>query len=124
MDNPRLLIADDDADFRDFLNEELTNAGFSVTTVANGADAIVNVAEQTFDMILLDMMMPGMDGIQVIRVLKKIAPRLPVLGLSGYVGRGYMAQATDLNVLTLTKPVVISNLVEEINAALKTAHNG
>ena len=124
MDNPRLLIADDDADFRDFLNEELTNAGFSVTAVANGADAIVYVTEQTFDMILIDMIMPGMDGIQVIRVLKKVAPHLPILGISGYVGRGYLAQAADFNVPTLTKPVVIANLVEEINAVLKTARNG
>jgi CheY-like chemotaxis protein len=117
---PKLLIADDDADLRDFLKEELTNVGFNVSTVGNGADAIVRAAEQSFDLILLDMLMPGLDGIQVIKVLRKIAPHVPIIGLTGYVGRGYMAQAMDLDVTTLTKPIVVTNLIEEINATLKT----
>ncbi len=116
---PRLLIADDDADLRDFLKDELTSAGFSVFTVGNGADAIVKVAEQPFDLILLDMLMPGLDGVQVIKVLRKISPDVPIIGLTGYVGRGYMAQALDLDVTTLTKPIVIDNLIEEINATIK-----
>jgi CheY-like chemotaxis protein len=116
----KLLIADDDANLRDFLKEELTNAGFTVTTVGNGADVIVKAAEQPFDMILLDMLMPGLDGIQVIRVLRKITPSIPIIGLTGYVGRGYMAQAMDLDVTTLTKPIVVPELIKEINDTLKT----
>jgi CheY-like chemotaxis protein len=114
----KLLIADDDADMRDFLRDELINAGFSVSTVSNGADAIVKVTEQPFDLILLDMLMPGLDGIQVIKVMKKIAPQIPIIGLTGYVGRGYMSQAMDLDVITLTKPIVVSGLIEEINSTL------
>ncbi|MCJ7530232.1 MAG: response regulator [Anaerolineales bacterium] len=116
----KLLIADDDANLRDFLKEELTNAGFTVTTVGNGADVIVKAAEQPFDMILIDMLMPGLDGIQVIRVLRKITPSIPIIGLTGYVGRGYMAQAMDLDVTTLTKPIVVPELIKEINDTLKT----
>ena len=115
----KLLIADDDADLRDFLRNELTNIGYSLVTVGNGADAIIKVAEQSFDIILLDMLMPGLDGIQVIKVLQKIAPQIPIIGLTGYVGRGYMAQALDLNVITLTKPIIVSNLVEEIESIIK-----
>jgi len=117
---PRLLIADDDADLRDFLKDELTHAGFNVFTVGNGADAIVKAAEQQFDLILLDMLMPGLDGIQVIKVLRKIVPNVPIIGLTGYVGRGYMAQAMDLDVTTLTKPIVVSTLIEEINTTLES----
>jgi len=117
---PKLLIADDDGDLRDFLKEEFTNAGFSVTAVGNGADAIVKAAEQSFDIILLDMLMPGLDGIQVIRVLRKITPNIPIVGLTGYVGRGYMAHAMDLDVTTLTKPIVVSELIKEINDTLAT----
>jgi CheY-like chemotaxis protein len=116
----KLLLADDDADMRDFLKDELTNAGFTVTTVGNGADAIVKAAEQPFDMILLDMLMPGLDGIQVIRVLRKITPSIPIIGLTGYVGRGYMAQAMDLDVTTITKPINVPELIKEINDTLKT----
>jgi len=115
----KVLIADDDADLRDFLRDELVSAGYTVITVGNGADAIVKVAEQEFDIVLLDMLMPGLDGIQVIKVLHKIAPQLPIIGLTGYVGRGYMAQAMDLNVITLTKPIIVSNLIEEMEGLLK-----
>lgn len=114
---PRLLIADGDANLRDFLQEELTYAGFSVVTVCNGAEVIDAIAEPTFDVILLDLSLPGMDGIELIKTLKKTGPNIPILGLTGYVGRGYIAQALELGVSTLTKPVIISNLIEEINAA-------
>jgi DNA-binding response OmpR family regulator len=114
----KLLVIDDDTNLLNFLSEELTEAGFGVQTVDNGADAIVLVAEQNFDLILLDMLMPGLDGIQVVRVLRKVAPGVPIIGLTGYVGRGYMSQAMDLGVNILTKPVVFSELVKEIQETI------
>ncbi|MBI9047233.1 MAG: response regulator [Anaerolineaceae bacterium] len=113
----RILIVDDDTNLLNFLEEELIDAGFEVSTLDNGADAIVSAAENQFDLILLDMLMPGLDGIQVVRVLKKVSPGIPIIGLTGYVGRGYMSQAMSLGVSIMTKPVEISFLVEEINKA-------
>jgi CheY-like chemotaxis protein len=118
-----VLIIDDDTNLLNFLSEELTDASFSVKTIDNGADAIVLAAEQTFDVILLDMLMPGLDGIQVVRVLKKVAPKVPIIGLTGYVGRGYMSQAMDLGVTILTKPVVFADLTKEIDEAIKAKQN-
>jgi DNA-binding response OmpR family regulator len=115
----KILIIDDDTNLLKFLSEELTDAGFTVRTVDNGADAIIISAEQHFDMILLDMLMPGLDGIQVIRVLRKVTPGVPIIGLTGYVGRGYMSQALDLGVSILTKPIVFSELAKEIEEKLK-----
>jgi two-component system cell cycle response regulator CpdR len=115
----KLLIADDDADLRDFLCNELTNIGYSLVTVGSGAEAITKATEQSFDVILLDMLMPGLDGIQVIKILRKIAPQVSIIGFTGYIGRGYMVQALDLNVITLTKPIIVSNLVEEIESIIK-----
>ena len=114
----RILIAEDDGDVRLFLQEELADAGFIVSSVGNGADAIVAAAEEPFDLYLLDMLMPGLDGIQTIRVLRKITPNVPIIGLTGYVGLGYMAKAAAYGVICLAKPVVISDLVKEINEAL------
>ncbi len=85
---PKILIAEDDADVRLFLQEELTDAGFTVTGVGDGADAVVVAVEESFDLYLLDMLMPGLDGIQTIRVLKKVTPAVPIIGLTGYVGLG------------------------------------
>lgn len=115
----RLLIADDDVDLCEFLENELSQAGFIVTTIRNGADPIVSTAEHPFDLIILDMFMPGLDGIQAIRVLRKISPDVPIIGLTGYVGHGYMSQATDYGGC-LNKPVIMSELINEINETLTT----
>jgi CheY-like chemotaxis protein len=118
---PRILFAEDDADLREFLKEELTDAGYDVTAVGNGADAVLLAADTHYDLCLFDMLMPGLDGIQTIRLVRKLAPGVPVLGLTGYVGRGYMAQAADLDVVCLSKPVDMQKLLEEMGAALAPA---
>ena len=118
---PKILIAEDDADVRLFLQEELTEAGFTVTGVSDGADAVVVAVEESFDLYLLDMLMPGLDGIQTIRVLKKVTPDVPIIGLTGYVGLGYMAQASAYGVICLPKPVVMADLIREINEAIHSA---
>ena len=119
---PKILIAEDDADVRLFLQEELTEAGFTVTGVGDGADAVVVAVEESFDLYLLDMLMPGLDGIQTIRVLKKVTPDVPIIGLTGYVGLGYMAQASAYGVICLPKPVVMADLIQEINEAIQSAN--
>ncbi len=119
---PKILIAEDDADVRLFLQEELTEAGFTVTGVSDGADAVVVAVEESFDLYLLDMLMPGLDGIQTIRVLKKVTPDVPIIGLTGYVGLGYMAQASAYGVICLSKPVVMADLIKEITEAIQSAN--
>ncbi len=121
---PKILIAEDDADVRAFLQDELKDAGFTVTGVDNGADAVVAAVEGTFDLYLLDMLMPGLDGIQTIRVLKKVTPDVPIIGLTGYVGLGYMAQASAYGVICLAKPVVTADLIREINEAVGSRSSG
>ena len=115
----KLLIAEDERDLRNFLRDELTDAGFTVTAVKDGAEAVVNAVDQHYDLFLLDMMMPGLDGIQTIKVLRKIASGVPILGLTGYVGQGFMSQASAYGVNCLSKPVAISDLIKEINEALR-----
>ena len=117
----KLLIVDDDMNLLSFFLEELTQAGFDVSTKDNGADAIIAAVDEKFDLVLLDMLMPGLDGIKVTRVLRKVAPDLPIIGLTGYVGRGYLTQAMGLGVPILTKPVVMSDLITEINRVLDKA---
>lgn len=114
----KILVAEDEADLRNFLRDELASQQFTVMAVGNGADAIVAAAEDRFDLYLLDMFMPGLDGIQVIRVLRKLTPQIPILGLTGHVGRGYMAQASGYGITCLSKPVQIDQLVAEIKEAL------
>lgn len=120
----RLLIADDQKDILETLRDELTDAGFYVKTADNGADAMVIAAEERFDLFLLDMYMPGLNGIQAIKVLKKLAPRTPIIGLTGYLGRGYMAEAAALGVTCLSKPIAINDLLDEVNETLALVKAG
>lgn len=114
----KILLADDEQDVRNFLSDALSDHGFSVTAVANGAEAIVAAVDGHFDLYLLDMLMPGLDGIQVTKVLRKVTPDVPVVGLTGHLGRGFMAQASAYGVTCITKPVRIETLVAEIHDQL------
>ncbi|MCB0113091.1 MAG: response regulator [Caldilineaceae bacterium] len=114
----RILVVEDEKDVRELLQEELIDAGFSVKAVKDGVEAIVTAAEQSFDLVLLDMLMPGLDGIQTLKVLQKIEPNMPIIGLTGYVGRGYMAQASAYGVTCLSKPLDIDELLREVNEVI------
>ena len=113
-----LLIVDDDPDLSEFLKEELARIGYQVTAVRCGNDAVIATQQQHFDLLILDMLMSGMDGIQVIKSVRLLKPGLPILGLTGYLGRGYLTQAERLGVKCLAKPVIISDLVDEIQSLL------
>jgi CheY-like chemotaxis protein len=116
----KILLAEDDSDVRLFLRDELTELGFKVTAVHNGGEAVIAAVDEAYDLYLLDMMMPGMDGIQTIRVLRKVTPNVPIVGLTGYVGRGYMSQASAYGVICLSKPIQIDELAREISEVTKT----
>lgn len=116
----KVLLAEDEQDVRQFLKDELSDNGFKVAAVANGGDAVVAAVEDTYDLYLLDMMMPGLNGIQAIQVLRKITPNVPIIGLTGYVGRGYMSQASAYGVTCLSKPIDIDQLLKEINDTVKS----
>ena len=103
----RILIVDDERDNREVLEIILTREGFLVLTVASGEEALASVAQQPPDLILLDIMMPGMTGYQVATALKrnpatKDIPIIMVSALSGHGARklALSAGAEDL----LTKP--------------------
>lgn len=116
----KILLADDNPDLRAFLRDELSEQHFTVTAVSNGAEAVVAAADDKYDLYLLDMLMPGLSGIQTIHVLRKLTPSVPILGLTGHVGQGYMSQASAYGVICLSKPIHIEELIREIDEATKT----
>jgi DNA-binding response OmpR family regulator len=116
----KILIAEDDTDLRFFLSDVLTDHHFKVTAVSNGAEAVVAAVDEPYDLYLLDMMMPGLNGIQTIHVLRKLTPDVPILGLTGHLGQGYMSQASAYDVICLSKPIQIDELVREVSEAAGT----
>ena len=77
----RILIVEDDADTQYLLGQVLERQGYQVTTAANGWEALLQVDQGTFDLILLDLMMPGLDGAKFLSILRNYAARsaVPVL---------------------------------------------
>src|SRR5262245_23059610 len=81
---PHLLVVDDDARLRDLLRRYLSENGFRVTVAADADEARAQLASFTFDLIVLDVMMPGDSGLDLTRQLRSVGPtpRLPVLLLT------------------------------------------
>lgn len=78
-----ILIVDDDARMRDLLREHVTRMGYSVETAANGAEALSAVQRQRPDLVLLDLRMPGMNGLDVLKGIRDIDRTIPVMMVSG-----------------------------------------
>ena len=80
----QILIADDDLSMRQALAESLESCGFEVETAENGADALQKFQKGKFEVVVTDMRMPKMTGMDVLRGIKKIAPRTPVILITAY----------------------------------------
>jgi DNA-binding NtrC family response regulator len=116
-----VLLVDDEVDFVDVLAERLEARGLKVEAAEDGETALVKAGERTFDAILLDMAMPGLDGIQTLSGLLEINPDLQVILLTGQATLRQAVEAMKLGALDLLeKPVEIEMLVAKIeDAALR-----
>lgn len=114
----RLLIVDDESRFLEAIATRLRKRGFDVATATNGADAIAKARNEKFDIALLDLKMPGMDGSEVLRVLKHEHEFLEVVILTGH---GSLESAVELTKLGafgyLPKPYELEKLLETLKEA-------
>src|ERR1041384_2560337 len=111
MAKPRVLIVEDDSDVRRLFAIGLNQRGFEVKLASNGADAVERIRSEKPDVILLDWLMPLMDGGQMLDHLGDGAAKIPIIVISGEPAH----DALDPRVQSwLTKPVTIDDLVTEI----------
>jgi DNA-binding response OmpR family regulator len=80
----RILVVDDESSVRFLLSEELAQHGYEVSTAASGEEALAMLEQATFDLMLLDLKMPGMDGIAVMRAARYLAPQTVVVMLTAH----------------------------------------
>jgi DNA-binding NtrC family response regulator len=118
MDGLRVLIVDDEEELVSALVERLNLRGFAASGVTTGADALAFLEREECDVVLLDVKMPGLGGLEVIRRIKEEHPGLEVVLLTGHgsvrsVEEGMALGAFDY----LMKPVKIDNLVRVLSAA-------
>lgn len=110
-----VLLIDDDLEYLDILSERLTIRGMEVATAESGVAALDLVRKSYFDVLVLDLQMPTMDGLQVLEQLAAIKPEQPVLLLTGHATVAKGVQAMKLGAADVVeKPVNIRELVEKI----------
>jgi DNA-binding NtrC family response regulator len=111
MDRPRVLVVDDEGDIRTLLQDALTPSGYQVTTAGTGTEAIQLVKSQLFDVALLDIRMPEMDGLQLLREIKRHDPAIEVVIMTGYPTVQSAVEALKEGAYDyLPKPLIIDEL--------------
>jgi two-component system OmpR family response regulator len=118
MSDEKILLVDDEQEFTHVLAERMKARGLTVVTAANGSDALEKAEGEAFDAIILDMMMPGMDGIETLKRLRKINPDLQIIMLTGHATLKAGLDAVKLGAMDfLEKPADIQKLMEKIKEA-------
>ncbi len=116
----KVLLVDDEQDFVEVLAERLRTRGLTVDTAVTGLTAVVKAEETRFDAIVLDMAMPGMDGIETLERLLELNPDLQVILLTGRATLEQAVTAIKLGALDLLeKPAELDTLVKKIEDAAR-----
>jgi len=113
-----VLLIDDEEQFLKVLGERLETRGLQVNTVTSGEDALTLIDDKNYDAIILDLAMPGIDGIETLKLLKEKNPDLEIIMLTGHatVQKGIEAMKLGAEDF-LEKPVELSVLLERISEA-------
>ncbi len=114
----KVLLVDDEEKFRVALSKQLSVRGYEVLDVSNGEDAVKAVRHQNPEVVILDQKMPGMDGIQTLKELKKVRPEIQVIMLTGFVSTESARITGKHDVFHyLGKPCDLDELITAIDAA-------
>lgn len=111
---PRILLAEDEEAMRTYLERALTNAGYDVSTVDRGTEAIPMLEAEQFDLLLSDIVMPEMDGIELAQRCAEISPRTKVMFITGFAAVSLRASREQPHAKVLSKPFHLRDLVLEV----------
>ncbi|MEM7689998.1 MAG: response regulator [Pseudomonadota bacterium] len=111
---PRILLAEDEEAMRAYLARALSNAGYRVESVDRGTDAIPLLETEDFDLLLSDIVMPEMDGIELAQRCAEISPRTKVMFITGFAAVSLRASREQPTAKVLSKPFHLRDLVLEV----------
>jgi two-component system, OmpR family, response regulator len=118
MDKFRVLIVDDEDDFRETLSLRLRNRKFIVDVAQSGEKALELLSNQDFDVIILDVLMPGMDGLACLKEIKKMKPLVEVILLTGREEVESGIEGMRMGAFEyLEKPLPLDELLEKMELA-------
>jgi two-component system cell cycle response regulator CpdR len=115
----RILLAEDDESMRGFLERALAKAGYEVTSFANGKEAHERLQEEPFTLLLTDIVMPQMDGIELARRAAELDPNLKIMFITGFAAVTLNTNSRPpKDARVLSKPFHLKDLVREIDRLL------
>jgi two-component system response regulator HydG len=120
QDQIRVLMVDDEEEFLQAVEPGLARRGFEVVTAGSGGRALELLVSRFFDVVVLDVKMPGIDGVDTFREIKRVSPALPVILLTGH-GNIQQAFETSREGVTdyLTKPCEVERLAQVLRGAVE-----
>lgn len=116
----RILLAEDDQVMREYLTRALERAGYAVAAVDRGTAAIPLLETESFDLLLTDIVMPEMDGIELARRAAELVPGLRVMFITGFAAVTLKAGREMPNARVLSKPFHLRDLVAEVDRVFET----
>ena len=111
----RILLAEDDTSMREYLQRALERSGYAVVAVDRGTAALPLLESETFDLLLTDIVMPEMDGIELAQRAAVIAPGMRVMFITGFAAVALKGAQTPPNARVLSKPFHLRDLVLEVD---------
>src|ERR1700733_11190241 len=115
----KILLAEDDIDMRRFLVKALQNAGFEVISYDNGLSAYHRLREEPFELLLTDIVMPEMDGIELARRAAELDPDIKIMFITGFAAVALNSDSTaPKHAKVLSKPIHLRELVSEVHKML------
>jgi DNA-binding NtrC family response regulator len=113
-----VLLVDDEKGYLNVLSNRLSKRSIHATKAFSGAQAIQVLRKNDFDVVVLDLKMEGMDGIEVLKVMKKMAPEMPVIILTGHGSQTAAEEGVSFGAFDyLTKPCELVELIDKIKQA-------
>lgn len=121
----KLLVAEDEPKIGAYLQQGLTEAGFTVDRVVTGTDALQYALSKAYDLLILDVMMPGLDGWEVLRMVRAAGKEVPVLFLTARDGVDDRVKGLELGADDyLVKPFAFSELLARVRTLLRRGSSG
>lgn len=115
----RILVAEDDDAMRQFLAVALARSGHEVVAVGDGDSASRNIASDDYDLLLADIRMPGVDGLELARAARDRQPMMPILLITGYAAEALSARdLIEKDVRVFSKPFHLHEIVRQVTHLL------
>ncbi len=121
----RILVVDDEPDLVTILTKYFTDAGYTVDAASHGGDALIAVSQYQPDVVVLDVIMEGLDGVQVLQRIRSLDPAIRVIMITGSTDASLKPTTMSMGAFAyVSKPVSLQHLHEAVSAALTRPHAG